>query len=157
MFALSKKTDYAIIALSHMAQRPGEVCTAREIAEQFHVPVSLLMNVLKTMNQGELVRSVRGAKGGYALALPADEITLADIITSVEGPIRFVQCVSAADNSEPSCNLFESCPMVKPVQKVQDKLRAFLERVTLAQIAYDEDYGDPAPALSAGGAATQSE
>jgi Rrf2 family protein len=143
MFALTKKTDYAIIALSYMAQQGGRVCTAREIAEQFNMPAALLMNVLKTLNQSELVSSSRGAKGGYRLAMPAEEITLCDIITVVEGPIRFVQCAAGAQSPTQNCGLAESCPVTKPVNKVHDQLNVFLKQVTLAQIAYDKDYGDP--------------
>ena len=143
MFALTKKTDYAIIALCHMAQRPGEVCTAREIAGQFNVPLALLMNVLKVMNQAELVRSIRGAKGGYTLAMPAQQITLADIITAVEGPIRLVQCAAGREALADGCGLADTCPVTRPVNKVHDKLYDFLKRVSLAQIAFDEEYGDP--------------
>ncbi len=56
MFMLTKKTDYAIIALSHLAQRPAEVCKSREIAEKYRVPAALLTNVLKTLAQKELIR-----------------------------------------------------------------------------------------------------
>lgn len=143
MFALTKKTDYGIIALSYMALRPDTLCTAREIAAHFNMPPALLMNVLKTLTQGELIRSIRGAKGGYSLAMPADQITLSDIITVVEGPIRFVQCAAGVNSAEPSCGLAESCPVTRPVNRVHDKLNEFLKQVTLAQIAYDEEYGVP--------------
>ena len=142
MFALTKKTDYALIALCHMAQRPGEVCTAREIAVQFNMPPALLMNVLKTLNQHGFIRSIRGAKGGYVLAQPADQISLSAIIVAVEGPIRFVQCASGREAPANGCGLAESCPVTKPINKVHDKLNAFLKQVTLAQIAFDDEYGD---------------
>jgi Rrf2 family protein len=143
MFALTKKTDYAIIALCHMAQRPGSVLTAREIAGHFNVPLALLMNVLKVMNQKELVRSIRGAKGGYVLAVAPHRITLADIIDAVEGPIRVVQCAAGREAPPEGCGLAPACPVTKPVNRVHDKLHDFLKNVTLAQIAFDEEYGDP--------------
>lgn len=141
MFALTKKTDYAIIALSHMAKRAGEVTTAREIACHFNVPLALLMNVLKVMTQAELVRSVRGAKGGYMLAQTPEQITLSDIITAVEGPIRLVHCAAGRDAPPEGCGLAPNCPVTEPVNKVHDKLHDFLRNVTLAQIAFDEEYG----------------
>lgn len=142
MVALSKKTDYAIIALAHMAQTPGRLCSAREIAEAYHMPAPLLMNVLKTMTQGELVRSIRGAKGGYSLALPAERITVADIIAAVEGPIRFVQCAGADSETATGCRLVGLCPVTRPVHKVHARLREFMKQVTLADIAHDGDYGN---------------
>ncbi len=143
MFALTKKTDYAIIALSHMAQCPDRVCNAREVAERFHVPLSLLTNVLKILAQKELVRSIRGAKGGYTLARPADQITLETIIRAIEGPVRFVQCTADAKIGEGSCELSDFCPVVGPVQKVHARLTSFLNDVTLSDIAHDPDYGEP--------------
>ncbi len=139
MLALTKKTDYAIIALSHMAHRNGEVCTAREIAEQFHVPAALLMNVLKTLAQGEIVTSIRGAKGGYKLAQSPEDITLSDIIVAIEGPVRFVQCISQPGEGRGPCELLRTCPVVGPVRKVQAQLDSFLKQFTLAQIAFDDD------------------
>jgi len=154
LFALTRRTDYGIIALSHMAQRPTRVCTAREIAEQYHMPLSLLMNVLKSLCHAELVRSIRGAKGGYVLALSADQITLADIITAVEGPVRFVQC--AGDGDTP-CELIAVCPVSRPVRKVHERLVDFLGQVSLAQIAHDNEYGSKNVALSLEGVAMNSE
>ncbi len=141
MFALTKKTDYAIIALSHMAQRPGVICNAREIAERFHMPLALMIKVLKVLSQGELVRSIRGVKGGYTLAMPAERITLASIISTVEGPVKIVQC-AGHEPGETLCDLLDVCPVTRTVRKVHEKLKGFLNQVTLADIAYDRDYGN---------------
>ncbi|MCG8403586.1 MAG: Rrf2 family transcriptional regulator [Phycisphaerales bacterium] len=134
MFALTRKTDYAIIALSHMAQNPGLLCTAREIADKFRMPPALLMNVLKTMSQRELVRSIRGAKGGYTLAMSAEEVTLASIIEAVEGPIRLTLCSGQREPEDPGCDLFDLCPVKRPIQGIHEKLTGFLQQVTLADI-----------------------
>lgn len=152
MLALTKRTDYAIIALAHMAQNPGAVHNAREIAERFRVPPALLMNVLKDLCHGELVRSTRGVKGGYSLALPADQITLNDIIRAADGPVRFVQC-AGEESGDAACELMATCPVSRPVRKVHDKLTDFLATVTLAQIAHDPDYKDHCVHLSLEGTA----
>lgn len=156
MFTLTRKTDYAIIALSHMAHDPEGVFTAREIAERYHMPSALLMNVLKTMCQGELVRSIRGAKGGYKLAMPATRLTLADIITVVEGPIRFVQCTGQHTATDADCDLLDVCPVKRPVQRIHEKMSIFLEQITLADIVNDTDGGDRIVGLSVDGAAIES-
>lgn len=140
MFALTKKTDYAIIALADMARRPGQVVNAREIARRFNMPQALLIKVLKVLVQGELIRSMRGVKGGYTLALPADRITLQSIIQTIEGPIRFVQCATDDEHAEGACDLVMSCPVSRPIRKVHDRLKEFLNQVTLADIAYDREY-----------------
>jgi Rrf2 family protein len=143
MFTLTKKTDYGIIALSHLAKQPvGTVTTAREIAERYHVPAALLVNVLKALCQGELVRSTRGVKGGYTLALQADEISLAEIIRVIDGPVRFVQCSDKTSDGESACELLGTCPVVRPIHKVHAKLVSFLNDVKLSDIAFDEAFGD---------------
>ncbi len=142
MFMLTKKTDYAIIALSHLAQRPAEICKSREIAEKYRVPAALLTNVLKTLAQKELIRSIRGAKGGYTLAMPAERITLDAIIHAIEGPVKFVQCALDSPEGESSCELTDVCPVTMPVKKVHAKLKAFLVAVTLSDIVHDPSYGE---------------
>src|SRR5215510_2114177 len=93
MLALTKKVDYGLIALCHLANHRDEMATAREIAARYHLPPALLMNVMKSVAQAGLVRSSRGARGGYELAQPPEAITLNAIIEAIEGPVRFVQCV----------------------------------------------------------------
>lgn len=138
MLALTRKTDYALIALTHLAQNVGVVCTAREIAEKFHIPTALLMNVLKTLNQGELVKSVRGAKGGYSLAARPDDVSLASIIRIIEGPVRFVQCSGEAVASpDEACDLIDLCPIKLPLQRIHARLEQFLQQITLADIVRD--------------------
>jgi len=137
MLSLTKKTGYGLIAMTHLARlEQGEVSSAREIAERFGVPASLLMNVLKELAAGGYVESVRGARGGYRLARPAEEITLADLVAAVEGPIRLAECVTdlAGDDAECTCQLMARCPIADPVHRVHRRLNDFLKKVTLAEI-----------------------
>ncbi len=158
MFTLTKKTDYGIIALAHMAQSPdGTICTAREIAEKYHLPPALLVNVLKALCHSELLHSTRGAKGGYTLCIPASQITLAAIIRAIEGPIHFVQCSGDHEEGEANCDLINCCPATRPVRKIHDQLMEFLNQVTLAQIAFDGEFGERGVALSYEGAALKTE
>lgn len=93
MLTLTRKTDYALIALTHLSQNKETCTSAREIASLYGLPLPLLMNVLKLLGQQGLAKSARGPKGGYQLALPPGQITLHDIILAVEGPIQLVQCI----------------------------------------------------------------
>ncbi|MBX3396475.1 MAG: Rrf2 family transcriptional regulator [Phycisphaerae bacterium] len=156
MFALTRKTDYAIIALAHLAQNRDRLCTAREIAEKFRVPTALLMNVLKTLSQSELVRSIRGAKGGYSLAKSPDAVTLSAIIQAIEGPIRFVQCSNHSPMPDPVCELSELCPVKLPIQRIQARLENFLLQVTLAEIVRDAKDPQSAATLTVHGSECRS-
>jgi len=137
MLAMTKKTGYGLIAMTHLAQLDGDtVSSAREISEQFGVPQSLLMNVLKELASAGYVESVRGARGGYRLALDPEQITLADLIVAVEGPIRLAECVAGHDavpDGRP-CRIVDRCPIADPVHRVHRRLSDFLKTVTLAEI-----------------------
>lgn len=137
MLSLTRKTDYALIALCHLVHQADRVCTAREISERHHLPGALLMNVLKGLSHSELVNSTRGAKGGYQLARTAESISLAEIIGAVEGPVRFVQCVGHSAESETAgeCDIVESCPIRGPIGAIQSRLEHFLAGITLAELA----------------------
>lgn len=136
MLALTKKTEYALIALTRLSQTEGHWISAREIAAQYGIPLPLLMNILKTLTQRGLVRSVRGARGGYVLAATPVEITLEKIILAVEGPVCLTQCIAERDGApRGSCEVRPACPVKAPVHSINAKLREMLGRVTLAQLA----------------------
>lgn len=144
MLMLTRKTDYALIALTHLAQESSCCSSAREIAGQYGVPLPLLMNILKLLTQRGLARSSRGPRGGYALARPAEQITLHDVICAVEGPVQLVQCVeshgvesgvSGAGTGPGECELVACCPVRSPIHRVQERLVGFLTGVTLADVA----------------------
>ena len=137
MLAMTKKTGYGLIALSHLARMDGgEVASAREIGDRYGIPLSLLMNVLKELSASGYVESVRGARGGYRLAMDPAEISLADLIVSVEGPIRLAECIADHDRSPDgeTCRLLSSCPIADPVHRVHRRLADFLKTVTLEEI-----------------------
>lgn len=137
MLSLTRKTDYALIALCHLVHQTHRVCTAREISEQHCLPGALLMNVLKGLSHNELVSSTRGAKGGYQLARSAESISLAEIIGAVEGPVRFVQCAGHSMDSGATgdCDIVETCPIRGPIGAIQARLETFLAGITLAELA----------------------
>ena len=134
MLSITKKAGYGMVALTHLASlSENRVASAREIAEMFDVPVSLLMNVLKELSAAGLVASTRGARGGYRLSRPAQEVTMADIVTALEGPIRLADCVDG--NGGKTCRVVEGCPIVKPVLRVNQKINDLLSEITLEEMA----------------------
>lgn len=151
MIALTKKTGYGLIALTHLAREPGRLCSAREIAERFGVPTALLMNVLKELSAAGYLHSVRGAHGGYRLAQGPEEINLADMVAALEGPIRLAKCVldhSSGKDAAP-CKVMSNCPIADPVHRVHRKIKDFLKKVTLADILETADAEEPADVAEA--------
>ncbi|HUU98544.1 MAG TPA: Rrf2 family transcriptional regulator [Phycisphaerae bacterium] len=151
MLSLTKKTEYALIAVCHLARSQREVVSARDIAARSAVRLPLLMNVLKALNQSGLLASVRGARGGYRLAVPAKTITLAALIAAVEMPVRLVRCAPPRVAARPRCELSESCPIRAPVHKLHGMLNNLLTQVTVADFAFDAGYSDAGQALKAVG------
>lgn len=143
MLSLTKKTEYALIAVCHLARAGDKVVSARNIAAEHSVPLPLLMNVLKLLNQSGHVRSVRGARGGYTLAMPADTINLATLIEAVEGPVRLVPCAAPPRGEESACGRLGSCSIRRSVHRVHDRLRRFLAGVTVADVAFDVGHVGP--------------
>ena len=135
MLALTKKTDYALIALSLLAQRRNCVVSARTIAEDSGVPLSILTNILQALSQSGMIASERGPNGGYRLARLASEISIHDVVTIIEGPIQFVRC-QTTNGSKPSnpCDLEKSCPVRMPLHRIHERLELFLESVMLSEL-----------------------
>ena len=146
MLAVTRKTGYGLIAMAHLARMGGGcLVSAKAIADQFDVPKALLSNVLKELSAAGYVESVRGVRGGYRLARRPEEINMADLIGTVERPVRMAQCVTAEHRTECSAEHMASCPMADPVHRVQRKLNDFLKGLTLAEIC------GPAGAKDGGG------
>jgi Rrf2 family protein len=148
MLALTKRTEYALIALCHMARQPDETISARDLAGRHAIRLPLLMNVLKALNQKGLVRSTRGANGGYRLAVAPEALSLTRVAEAIEGPMRLVKCVSADAAGAASCELIGTCPVRQPVLRVHEHLTEFLSRVSIAALAFDQRYGQSGAAIS---------
>jgi len=137
MLALTKKTSYGILAMSYLASQPADrVLSARQIAQECRVPLSLLMNAMKVLAGVGYVESVRGPRGGYRLARRPEDVNLADLVATLEGPVRQAQCLSDPANQH-ECTQVEMsrCPVVDPVHRVHRRLNDFLRKVTLAELA----------------------
>ena len=136
MLSLTRKADYAIVALADLACRGIERTSARELAESTRVPLPVLTNILHQLLHGGLVSSTMGSKGGYRLARPAPQITLAEMIDAIEGRFKLAACCGGEPAPEEySCGLQDGCQIKEPVRRVHGSLRQFLDQVTLAQIA----------------------
>jgi Rrf2 family protein len=135
MLSLTRKTDYALIALTHLAAEEDRLSSAREISDLYRIPLPVLTNILKTLTRAGMVESVRGAKGGYRLAEGPGAITLASLVLAIEGPVRLVACSGERPEGKATpCELMAWCPVRSPAKGVHDKLQRFLEDVTLAEI-----------------------
>ena len=142
MLRLSKKADYALMAMKHLATRPDAAsASAREIAEQYDIPVELMAKVLQQLTRRELLTSHQGTRGGYRLSRPVAKISVADIIQAIDGPLTVTACSTESEN----CGQYSKCSVRDPLWKIKDRIVSALETCSLEEISADLV---EAPALS---------
>jgi Rrf2 family protein len=129
MLKLSKKVDYGLILLSRMRLQP-EAASARELAGRYELPVHMVANILKQLAAAGILVSSRGAQGGYVLARDGSQISLADIVAALEGPISLVDCTS----EEVTCRFQAHCPTTDPIQNVHRRFQQFMAGYSLDEI-----------------------
>jgi Rrf2 family protein len=146
MLRLSKKSDYALMAMKHLAMRPhgGASSSAREIAEAYDIPLELLAKVLQRLVRSRLLVSVQGTRGGYRLGRAATAITVADVIQAVDGPVTVTAC--APDDH--TCDQFSKCSIRDPLWKIKTRILETLNTVTVAEMAADGDNPPETPTVS---------
>ena len=128
---ISARADYAVRAAAELAAAGGGPVKGEALAAAQGIPPKFLENILGDLRHARLVRSQRGAEGGYWLARPADEITVADIVRAVEGPLATVR----GEPPEDVAYRGAAEPLQQVCIAVRKNLRAVLERVTLADVA----------------------
>lgn len=131
MLRLSKLTDYGTVVLAEMARQPERHHSAAELATTLHLAAPTVSKLLKQFTRGGLVKSQRGAKGGYSLARPPEEITAVQIIDAIEGPVAITQC----SMSHSRCGIEAVCGVGHNWQRISLAIRDSLNSVTLAQLA----------------------
>jgi FeS assembly SUF system regulator len=131
MLRLSKLTDYGTVIMTFMARAQGQVHSAHEIAEQVGIAAPTVSKVLKMLARDELVVSTRGARGGYVLARPAANITMAEIISAMEGaPLGLTECSTTPG----VCIQERSCAIRANWQRINQVIVQALEEVSLAEM-----------------------
>jgi Rrf2 family protein len=150
----TRKTDYALVALAGLARRNHGDASARDLADELGLPLPVLRNILKLLTHNGLLVSSRGPSGGYRLAKPPPQITLAQVIEVIEGPVQLVRCCATTGADEAECGLLDSCLIKGNVRKVHESLMDFLNRVTLAQLVPDATAGEHATGTSPIGVTT---
>lgn len=130
MLRLTRRTEYSLIALRHMAQQaPGGLSTAADLAERYDLPRELLAKVLQHMARLGYLEPVQGPKGGYQLKKQLAEISMMDFLTAMEGSVALVACVDKGE-----CAIFDTCIIKSPILQLNEKMRQFLELVSVADI-----------------------
>jgi len=138
MLSLTKRVDYGLIALTHLASASSSV-SARELAAAHSLSPALLANVLKVLCGEDLVSSSRGKHGGYRLAVDPAFLSVQMVIEVLEGPFQLASCMG--DEGSKSCEIVPSCTVKWSVNKIHKAIVGLLGGVTLADIVSDATTG----------------
>ena len=134
MLRLSKKADYALIAMKHLALL-GDAgsSSAREIAGLYGIPIELLAKVLQRLVRRGLLASQQGTRGGYQLARRPSMVSVADVIEAIDGPVT----VTACSSDEGMCEQYSKCTVRDPLWRVRERILSALGECTIAELAAD--------------------
>ena len=129
MLKLSKKTDYALMAIRYMASKGvGRVVNTKEIAEEYSIPVELLAKVLQKLGKKGLIVSQNGPKGGYLLAKSSDSISVLSIIQAIEGHVGITECYH---NEDSQCMQMPRCNIRTPLRNIQNSIYSLLDSMSI--------------------------
>jgi Rrf2 family protein len=132
---VSRRIDYGLRAMIHLAGMPeGRVASLQDLSSTLRLPREFLAKILKGLAARGLVRSVRGAHGGYQLARPARVISFLDVIEAVEGPVQLNVCLDDKDR----CDVSASCTMYQVWKSGQERMLDVYRRTSLAELVAQE-------------------
>lgn len=134
MLRLSKKADYALLSMRHLAANADRgAVSARELAEAYDIPSELLAKVLQKLVRARLLASHQGIRGGYGLGRSAEAISVADVIQAVDGPLT----VTACSEGDHSCDQYSKCNIRDPLWRIKDRIVSALAATSVAELAVD--------------------
>ncbi len=144
MLRMSKLTDYGTVVLAHLASNDSTCVSAAEVAEASGIAFPTVSKLLKSLAKAELVHSTRGAYGGYRLARQPQEISAAEVIDALEGPVSITEC-SASDSH---CDYEHNCTVGSAWQRINIAIRRALDDISLADLQCADS---PVPHFKLGG------
>jgi FeS assembly SUF system regulator len=129
---LTKQTDYGIVLLSYLALHPDERVNAPVLSAATQLPLPMVSKILKRLAREGVLESQRGSRGGYQLSRSASDISVADIISALEGPIAITECI---EDGPDECSFEASCRIRSHWQTINTVVREALDKVKLADMA----------------------
>ena len=130
---MTKQADYGIVLMTRMAGEPERFANASELAGDVQLPLPTVSKILKLLARAELLESHRGVKGGYCLAREAEGISVAEVISALDGPIAITECI---DDSPGECTRESFCEVRANWQQINHAIRHALDNISLAEMTH---------------------
>ncbi len=134
MFKLSKKVEYALIAIRDMAsQQHHQIVTAKEIADRYHIPYELLAKVMQRLVRSGLIMSYQGVNGGYSLVRDPHTVTVSSVIQAIEEKqsVTILQCETEIPEN---CIIHSTCTIKNPLIKLQGNINKVFDELTVSEL-----------------------
>ena len=145
MLKLTKKADYGLMAMKHLAEHAHEgACSAKDVAESYGIPPEALAKILQRLAKAGLLHSQHGMNGGYTLARNAWEISAYEVIREIDGPLFITSCITVRGE----CGQSDKCTIREPLRKVNESIEAVLRRIKIADMAEHPEVEAVAPKKS---------
>jgi len=130
MLNLTRRTEYALIGLAHLAaQSPGTVVNVREVADQHNMPGKLVAKVFHELKTAGMLKSHQGKKGGYSLARDPHALNLSEVLMAIEGKAALVRCV---DGNGADCPQYDECIISDPLRALHERIKVLFDSMTIS-------------------------
>ncbi len=136
MLKLTKKADYGLIAMRHLAERTQDgSCSAKDVADAYGIPPEMMAKILQRLVKAGLLHSQHGTNGGYTLARDPGMISAFEVIRSIDGPLSITSCVTVRGE----CDQSDRCNIREPLRRVNHKIEEALRRITISEMNDDSE------------------
>ena len=131
MLKLTRKLEYALIALRHMQMKGDEISSTKEISDKYMIPRELLAKTLQHMARLEYIDAVQGPQGGYRIHETLSKISLTQFVEALEGPLGMVDCIITNN-----CIQLQNCNIRLPINKINNNIRSIFNDIPLTDITH---------------------
>src|SRR3982750_3373138 len=131
MLKLTKKADYGLMAMKHLAEQAHNgSCSAKDVADAYGIPQEALAKILQRLVKAGLLKSLHGMNGGYTLARDARTISAFEVIRAIDGPLFITSCITVRGE----CGQSDRCNIREPLRKVNESIEAVLQRIKISHM-----------------------
>ena len=142
MLKLTKKADYALMAMKHLAERSGQgSLSAKDVADAYGIPPEALAKILQRLAKAGLLNSQHGTNGGYTLSRPAHTISAFEVIQAIDGPLFITSCTTVRGE----CDQSDRCNIREPLRKVNESIEAVLKRIKISHMREEPEQVEVKP------------
>jgi Rrf2 family protein len=136
MLKLTKKADYGLMAMKHLAEHAHQgSCSAKDVAEAYGIPPEALAKILQRLAKAGLLQSQHGMNGGYTLAREPNTISAFEVIQAIDGPLFITSCVTVRGE----CGQTDRCTIREPLRKVNESIEQVLKKIKISQMKEDPE------------------